>query len=469
MTTAYNFHCDNPLLAAQIASLRTADIQDIFKACFSVTVNIMQKFPKPPKCKAAEYIVDNAPSSLLRNHLAQHLAEYQRIANGGAGRPVNKYRHDPNHNNDAWRGGNNAQAVAARSAADTAVQVEAVPDNAMREVQQIINDAHSDSASSQVETDTDAADNLAKALADLLASGNMLDENKVREIARQEDSKVAEHIQRTISEAVAAINAPTRVHIVSRENDGSEAVRDMGVQHHNFPRLLAYCQQRDRSGCRPNIWLPGPAGSGKTTAAENIAVCLGVEYGYMGALMDKTEAFGYMDAHGNYVETEFYRRWKNGGVFLWDESDGSDPMQAVCMNAALAGKWAAFPCGMVRRHEDFIFIAAANTYGNGADGKYVGRNMLDKATLDRFIKLPWDYDAALEAMIIGHDGWLETLRKARASAQRCGLDIVVSTRAGQRCVMLEAAGMDTRDEIIETVFRDGLTDDQWHQFKRGII
>ena len=461
MTTAYNFNaCSQPELAARIASLRTADIQSIFKDCFGATVNIMQKFAKPPKCNAAIYIVENAPSDMLNIIIARDMAEYEAAANNGAGRPVNKYRHDPNHDNTAW----NARSSARTQNRTATVEVETVPPNATdtaNEVERIIKDMDETGTGTGTSQDDSVAEGLAKAVAALL------DEGRIRDIARQEDAKIVAHVDEAVAEAIAKVAMPTRVIVQYAEDE--TAVRDAGIQHHNFPRLLSYCQQRDRSGCRPNIWLPGPAGSGKTTAAENLAKYLDVPYGYMGALMDKTEAFGYMDAHGNYVETEFYRRWKDGGVFLWDESDGSDPMQAVCMNAALAGKWAAFPCGMVERHKDFIFLAAANTYGNGADGKYVGRNMLDKATLDRFIKLPWNYDDALESMIIGNEGWLAVLRKARASAERCGLDIVISTRAGQRCVMLEQAGHDTRDEIIEIVFRDGLTDDQWNQFKRGII
>ena len=95
----YNFRCNHPALAARIASIRTNDIEVIWRHCFGSTVNIMQKFTKPPKCKAAEYIVDNAPSAVLQQIIGQKLAEYEALANNNQGRPVNKYRHDPNASN----------------------------------------------------------------------------------------------------------------------------------------------------------------------------------------------------------------------------------------------------------------------------------------------------------------------------------------------------------------------------------
>ena len=50
-----------------------------------------------------------------------------------------------------------------------------------------------------------------------------------------------------------------------------------------------------------------------------------------------------------------------------------------------------------------MFIAAGNTTGAGADMKFVGRNQLDGATLDRFVFVFWEYDEDFEVHVAGDD------------------------------------------------------------------
>ena len=52
-----------------------------------------------------------------------------------------------------------------------------------------------------------------------------------------------------------------------------------------------------------NVWLAGPAGSGKTTMARQAAEALGRPFGMTGAIMTKHELIGFKDAHGNYHTT----------------------------------------------------------------------------------------------------------------------------------------------------------------------
>ena len=90
-------------------------------------------------------------------------------------------------------------------------------------------------------------------------------------------------------------------------------------------------------------------------------------------------------AQGTIVSTEFRKAYENGGLFLFDEIDASMPGAILAFNAALANNFMDFPDKKVPRHKDFYCIAAANTFGSGADRQYVGRNQLDAASLDRFI------------------------------------------------------------------------------------
>jgi len=101
--------------------------------------------------------------------------------------------------------------------------------------------------------------------------------------------------------------------------------QDMGLQHKQFPTLLKLCQLRNADGFQYPVWLPGPAGSGKTTAARNVAKALELPFLFTGAVDQPYSLLGFRDAGGNYARTSFREAFENGGVFLWDEVDASNP------------------------------------------------------------------------------------------------------------------------------------------------
>jgi len=114
----------------------------------------------------------------------------------------------------------------------------------------------------------------------------------------------------------------------------------------------------------------------------------------------------------------------------------------------------ALPNGKtVKKHKNFVFICAANTYGKGADRRYVGRNALDAATLDRFIVIDFNYDEALEDSLCGNKEWLKKVRKIRAKAEELKLDIVVSPRASMNGEALLANGFSEEDTLNMVVFK----------------
>src|SRR5690606_18714204 len=81
-------------------------------------------------------------------------------------------------------------------------------------------------------------------------------------------------------------------------------------QHHMFPELLRNLHSRI-----PTM-LVGPTGSGKTTAALKAAEILGLDFSYMalGPTQPESKFSGYQDATGHYIPTEFYLRYRYGGV-----------------------------------------------------------------------------------------------------------------------------------------------------------
>lgn len=233
---------------------------------------------------------------------------------------------------------------------------------------------------------------------------------------------------------------------------------DLGIQHAKFPTLLAVCNQR------LNVWLPGPASSGKTTAARNIAKALSLPFSFNGALDSPYALLGYIDAKGEPVRTPFYTAYKTGGVHLLDEVDGYSPNASLALNAALANDICPFPDGVVDRHLDFVCIAAANTFGLGGTDDYVGRNRLDAAFLDRFVALDWPLDEKLELALTPNQEWAKYVQACRARAKVKGLRVVISIRASLYGSKLLAAGL-ARELVCELTIKKGMSADQWNAVK----
>lgn len=252
-------------------------------------------------------------------------------------------------------------------------------------------------------------------------------------------------------------NEPTLVHIQT-EDDGE--IKDMGMQHHSFPTLLSIMSARQASGFRLNIWLTGPAGSGKTTAASKCAEALDLKFYFTGALDNPYGLLGFVDANGKVVRTQFREAYEYGGVFLFDEIDGSTPSAVLPFNAALANGHCAFPDGVIERHKDFVCIAAANTWGLGASNDYVGRLKLDAASLDRFVQLAWDVDETLETATCGNETWAARVQVVRACVRDKGIKVVISPRASYYGAALLASGMKQVD-VERITLRKAMTDDQW--------
>lgn len=202
-------------------------------------------------------------------------------------------------------------------------------------------------------------------------------------------------------------------------------------------------------------FLVGPAGSGKTTLAEQVATCLNRPFYMASRVTSEYKLVGFTDANGHVVRTQFREAYEHGGVFLFDEVDASDADALTAFNAALAGKQADFPDGMVQRHPDFCAIAAGNTFGRGADRQYVGRNQLDAATLDRFQVYEVDYDEQLEVELCGNAEWAAYVQKVRAAIEAEKVRHVVSPRASIAGAKLLAAGMD-RVKVAEACVWKGL-------------
>lgn len=275
----------------------------------------------------------------------------------------------------------------------------------------------------------------------------------------------ADAVRAIIAEEVARLDIVRTVQIVhAPDADSPASPVNVGQAHAQFPALLAMCNARDKDGHRINIWMPGPVGSGKTSAAKQAAKALGLECAEKGVTLDAYELFGFRDAKGDYVRTPFRDMYENGGIFVCDECDGWGESATLALNAALANGRACFPDGMVDRHPDFVCIATANTFGTGPTAEFVGRNKLDDAFLDRFVLLPWAYDDELELSYSANKDWTKTVQRYRRAAESIGLKSIISPRASVQGAALLAAGL-PESVVMESVIKRAMSDQQWQRLQ----
>ena len=134
-----------------------------------------------------------------------------------------------------------------------------------------------------------------------------------------------------------------------------------------------------------NIWMVGPAGSGKSTIARRVANAKDLPYLCIscGIGTSATEFVGYK--YPDRESTRFAEFYAKPSIILIDEMTALDPAVAQVLNAALANDEIETTTGLVHRHPECIIIATSNTFGTGADRQYVANNQLDASTIDRFI------------------------------------------------------------------------------------
>lgn len=234
-----------------------------------------------------------------------------------------------------------------------------------------------------------------------------------------------------------------------------------GTRHPKADTLLKALSTKLVDNTFINVWLSGPAGSGKTFAVKQVAKALGIEYGFHGAMTMAHELVGFVDAGGTYHETVFVRLYRMGGVCLLDECDAGSSEALLALNAALANGQMSLPTGeIIERHPDFRCVAAANTFGHGATADYVGRARIDAAFLDRFgVRISWDYDEKMEQTICGDKNWAEHVQAARKRAVQKGLKVLITPRASITGAALVAGGLSFK-EAAELTFLSGLTPEQ---------
>jgi hypothetical protein len=247
---------------------------------------------------------------------------------------------------------------------------------------------------------------------------------------------VSDHVGEQISQGLADLSLP-RPLVVQPLGETDEV--KVGLAHPCFDHLL------EMGRIRTNTLASGPAGSGKTFAAEQVFNTLRQLPESQGGFASDSVRFTVLSCHNemmpsdivgpmipnikdgseNHRMTEVVKTYRDGGVLVFDEFDRLMGGTAVAANMALANETWAMPDGtVVHRSPDLFILATANTLGQGRGrSPYGAAEVLDGATLNRFAGgvIHWGYDRAFERQLISDDAITSFFHDLRSKADNAGL------------------------------------------------
>lgn len=229
---------------------------------------------------------------------------------------------------------------------------------------------------------------------------------------------------------------------------------------------------------RPAVALVGPAGNGKTTTVEEAFNALGYDYIVIDAndRMEAADLIGAMtfqqrDGHAAELwrDGPVTKAFREGKAILINEFDAFDPRAAMCLQSVMqdagkdrTGRYVTLPGNTdedrVYPAGDCPLVMTMNTYGDGPNREYVGRNALDAASKDRITVIDTGYEN--EDKILIAKGYTSTTAQdlvrwaaeMRRRIDRDGLRIILSNRTLIRMAQaLEVYGW-TFKETVEREF-----------------
>lgn len=212
------------------------------------------------------------------------------------------------------------------------------------------------------------------------------------------------------------------------------------------------------------VLLMGPAGSGKSTMAMQIAEDIGIPFSSVSCTkqMSVNALLGFISINGIYIPTQFRDAFQNGKVFLLDEIDAADPNVLLCLNTIENG-FISFPDGIIQKHPNFRLIATANPAD--AHATYTGRSKLDFSTIDRYFHITLDRDPELELSLTSPE-IVEHADIARSILSSHGVTSTVTMRDAIRMHQLSQL------DISECIYHDVVFhkhQDLYDQFKGMLV
>jgi hypothetical protein len=247
-----------------------------------------------------------------------------------------------------------------------------------------------------------------------------------------------------------------------------KTIKVEGLTHKIFPKVLKLVNMGKA------IMITGPAGTGKNFLIEQIATALGGKFFYSSTITQEYKLTGFIDASGNYHSTELRKAIDYANehpetkvIMMIDEIDASIPDTLVVVNSLLANGYFDFPDQRVSVGKNFVVIAAGNTVGLGADMVYTGRNVIDGATLDRFILVKMDYDTKLEDALCPEQSLKDFIYDIRRSAKKNHINCIVGMRCLKNAYEMFINDFDKQDIVSDSIIK-GLGEDDINVLKADL-
>ena len=290
-------------------------------------------------------------------------------------------------------------------------------------------------------------------VANILATFEQNGYNKGYKVAQDEAAAKIDDLTAQVEELK---NKPTTSGtVINITIDGKKTETKVnGIVNPKFARILKYLANGE------NVYMYGPAGTGKNVTAKQCAEALDMPIFYNNTIYTKYDLCGYMDANGQYVPTTFYNFMKAPkGLYFMDEYDNSQSSALVCFNDVLEDKKYTFPNGeTLYLDENHKIIAAGNTNGLGATEEYNDRYVIDESNRSRFMFVSVTYDPAVEKSIVGEStDILDFINDLRRVRDEIGIKLIVGYREIKRLKTYEDD--DDPAELLDNMLIKGMEQD----------
>ena len=291
---------------------------------------------------------------------------------------------------------------------------------------------------------------------------------------------VAQRVDARLDELRKAAEAAAKPQVIEVKR-GKKTVAKVEGGHYLLPRLIKLV------AAGFNVYLWGPAGTGKTTAARMAFKALGRESALdtLDPSTFRSMIQGYQTPKGAPVHTTFTRCWTEGHGYIADELDNGPGNVQTLFNSALANGHAPLAWGNVERPETFGFIGTGNTPGRPTRS-FPDRRPMSQAFADRLYFFYFPLDEAIECRAAGlpvpvrpprrrttctPQAWVTFVQRLRAWAEDNAPTMQVTPRAsldGMRALELGENPAEVADGLIfrgcdEELKRKALSAVRWEE------